>query len=276
MPDGQRFLSGGSTTPSACGSSTAPSRTPSSCTPDGERPRGAARQPARALRLGRQDRQALQRQRRRRPAHLHAPHNGVGALPGAAARRPPLRQRLGRRRPPASPTTGSRSSRIRRGSTRRRRRRRRRPARTHERTSAAECAASKSSSSAEDHVELMTVCVSSQAKIDSPYIAPPKRCTHAPASQPLSLPRAVASAHVQRGFGRPPCTDAAAAAAAAEARRRRAVRRRERRALRGLLEQRVQLRRAAARCAAADVRAVLTAGRKGDGRTDAPAGAVGR
>ena len=32
---------------------------------------------------------------------------------------------------------------------------------------------------------------------------------------------------------------------------------------------------AAARCAAADVRAVLTAGRKGDGRTDAPAGAVG-
>ena len=39
------------------------------------RPRGAARQPARALRLVRQDRQALQRQRRRRPAHLQA-HTG--------------------------------------------------------------------------------------------------------------------------------------------------------------------------------------------------------
>ena len=33
MPDGQRILSGSATRPSACGSSTAPSRTPSSCTP---------------------------------------------------------------------------------------------------------------------------------------------------------------------------------------------------------------------------------------------------
>ena len=37
--------------------------------------RRAARQPARALRLERQHRQALQRQQRRRPAHLHAPHS---------------------------------------------------------------------------------------------------------------------------------------------------------------------------------------------------------
>ena len=58
----------------------------------GARPRGAARQPARALRLGRQDRQALQRQRRRRPAHLQAPHDASPTLPGAAARRPPSRR----------------------------------------------------------------------------------------------------------------------------------------------------------------------------------------
>ena len=46
-------------------------------------PRGAARQPARALRLVRPHRQALQRQRRRRPAHLHAPHRpwSPGLLP---------------------------------------------------------------------------------------------------------------------------------------------------------------------------------------------------
>ena len=42
---------------------------------------------ARALRLERQDRQALQRQQRRRPAHLHAPHKRC-ASPGAAVRRP--------------------------------------------------------------------------------------------------------------------------------------------------------------------------------------------
>ena len=64
----------------------------------GARPRGAARQPARALRLARQDRQALQRQRWRRPAHLQAPHR-PGGVPGAAARRPPLRQRLRQDRP---------------------------------------------------------------------------------------------------------------------------------------------------------------------------------
>ena len=42
------------------------------------RPRDSARQPARALRLG--DRQALQRQRWRRPAHLQAPHRPGGCL----------------------------------------------------------------------------------------------------------------------------------------------------------------------------------------------------
>ena len=47
----------------------------------------------------RHDRQALRRQRRRRPAHLQAPRE-TGALPGAAARRPPLRQRLERQHRP--------------------------------------------------------------------------------------------------------------------------------------------------------------------------------
>ena len=49
----------------------------------------------------------------------------------------------------------------------------------------------------------MTVCVLASENLDSPYIAPPKRCTHAPASQPLSS-LAPSPAHVQRGFGRAP------------------------------------------------------------------------
>ena len=78
---------------------------------------GAARQPARALRLGRQDGQALQRQRRRRRAHLQAPHRPRApwrcfptAFASSAAR--PTAQR-------ASPSTASRSSPIRHGSKRR-------------------------------------------------------------------------------------------------------------------------------------------------------------
>ena len=79
MPDGQRFLSGGTdgtvrvwlldgTLKNTFGAARRAAHQPRT------RPRGAARQPARALRLGRQDRQALQRQRRRRAAHLQAPH----------------------------------------------------------------------------------------------------------------------------------------------------------------------------------------------------------
>ena len=55
----------------------------------GEGPRDAAQQPARALRIARRKGQALQRLRRRRPAHLQAPHlfrPRHGGLPGAATR----------------------------------------------------------------------------------------------------------------------------------------------------------------------------------------------
>ena len=73
MPDGQRFLSGASDK-TVCvwlldGTHENTFRhlhTDTVC------PRGAARQPARALRLDRQDHSALQRQRRRHPAHLQA------------------------------------------------------------------------------------------------------------------------------------------------------------------------------------------------------------
>ena len=76
----------------------------------GVRPRGAARQPARALRLVGRDRQALQRQRRRRPAHLQAPHNGGPAwrcCPTAAAS-----SAARGTAPPASSSTASRLSRV--------------------------------------------------------------------------------------------------------------------------------------------------------------------
>ena len=82
MPDGQRFLSGSEDrTVRVWRLNGTLKKTFELHTPRRERPRGAARQPARALRLGRQDRQALQRQRRRRRAHLHAPHrDGVTSL----------------------------------------------------------------------------------------------------------------------------------------------------------------------------------------------------
>ena len=71
-----------------------------------EGPRGPARQPARALRSF--NNQALRRQRRRRDAHFRTTLNGLP--PGAAARRPPLRQLLGRQRRdrPARPRAVSR------------------------------------------------------------------------------------------------------------------------------------------------------------------------
>ena len=54
----------------------------------GDRPRGAARQPARALRLLRQCRELVQRRRRRRAARarLHAPRIRAGAVPPPARR----------------------------------------------------------------------------------------------------------------------------------------------------------------------------------------------
>ena len=81
MPDGQRILSGSQTVRRP---STAPTRTPSSCTPtrvsalpDNQHALSAATAPP-----------ASRRQRRRRPAHLHAPRCR-GAL-WRCCRRPPL------------------------------------------------------------------------------------------------------------------------------------------------------------------------------------------
>ena len=80
-PDGQRFLSGSrDNTVRVWLLNGTHQNTFKLHTSYGARPRGAARQPARALRLGRRDRQALQRQRRRRPAHLQAPHSAVRCL----------------------------------------------------------------------------------------------------------------------------------------------------------------------------------------------------
>ena len=78
MPDGRRILSGSGDQPSACGASAAPSKPFKLHTgavyavalPDNQH----------ALRLARQHRQALQRQRRRRPAHLHGPPDAVRCL----------------------------------------------------------------------------------------------------------------------------------------------------------------------------------------------------
>ena len=76
MPDGQRILSGGKTSTIRVWLLDGTLKNTFELHTDAvTRPRGAARQPARALRLERQDRQALQRQRRRRPAHLQAPHH---------------------------------------------------------------------------------------------------------------------------------------------------------------------------------------------------------
>ena len=109
MPDGQRILSGGHDRPSACGSSTAPSRTPSrSCTPyvtpSWRCPTTSTRSPRRATTQSSSSTSTT--------APSYAPsrttHNAPGDFPGADARRPPLRQRLERPAPPASPTTASR------------------------------------------------------------------------------------------------------------------------------------------------------------------------
>ena len=112
MPDGQRFLSGSTDNDRP---RVAPRRHPQEHllkelhTRQGARPRGAARQPARALRLGRQDRQALQRQRRRRPAHLQAPHATM-CTPWRCCPTASASSAARSTTPPASPTTASRRS----------------------------------------------------------------------------------------------------------------------------------------------------------------------
>ena len=83
MPDGQRILSGSRRVPSGCGCSTVPSRTPELHAGYGAR-RRALRDNQRTLRLGRQYRQALQRQQRRRPrtfTHHTGPVNSLALLP---------------------------------------------------------------------------------------------------------------------------------------------------------------------------------------------------
>ena len=89
--DGKRIISGGNDKIARGGCSTAPKWTPSGCTS----PRCASRRcPTTSTPSGSNDRTiALQRQRRRRPAHLEAPH-GPGDVFGCCCPMALLRQRL--------------------------------------------------------------------------------------------------------------------------------------------------------------------------------------